>query len=64
MRTIHTTTSSALIRELIAAGYRLHRIRGSHHVFTKPGSRPIVVPHPKKALGKGLIAAIRRQAGL
>jgi predicted RNA binding protein YcfA (HicA-like mRNA interferase family) len=42
----------------------LDRVRGSHHVFTKPGRLPVIVPHPRKELGKGLIAAIRRQAGL
>lgn len=54
-----------LIRELTAAGWELDRVRGSHHVFKhpqKPGR--VVVPHPKKDLGIGLIAAIRRQAGL
>jgi predicted RNA binding protein YcfA (HicA-like mRNA interferase family) len=54
-----------LIRELKAAGWALDRVRGSHHVFkhpTKPGV--IVVPHPKKDLGVGLVAAIRAQAGL
>jgi len=29
---------------------------------TKPGT--VVVPHPKKDLGKGLVHAIRKQAGL
>jgi predicted RNA binding protein YcfA (HicA-like mRNA interferase family) len=51
-------------------------VRGSHHVF-KHTDRPghIVVPHPKHAhglasqargkdLGAGLVAAIRKQAGL
>jgi predicted RNA binding protein YcfA (HicA-like mRNA interferase family) len=57
--------SADLIRELKAAGWVLDRIRGSHHVFKHP-SRPgrIVVPHPKKDLGTGLIAAIKKQAGL
>jgi predicted RNA binding protein YcfA (HicA-like mRNA interferase family) len=34
-------------------------LRGSHHVFKHTG-RPghIVVPHPKKDLGTGLLAAI------
>ena len=43
----------------------LDRVRGSHHVF-KHTDRPghIVVPHPKKDLGTGLVAAIRKQAGL
>jgi predicted RNA binding protein YcfA (HicA-like mRNA interferase family) len=57
--------SADLIRELKEAGWVLDRVRGSHHVFKhphRPGS--IVVPHPKKDLGVGLVAAIRKQAGL
>jgi predicted RNA binding protein YcfA (HicA-like mRNA interferase family) len=54
-----------LIRELEAAGWLLDRVRGSHHVF-KHAERPghIVVPHPKKDLGPGLVKAIRKQAGI
>ncbi|MFM9976936.1 MAG: type II toxin-antitoxin system HicA family toxin [Sphingomonadaceae bacterium] len=40
-------------------------MRGSHHVFVhaeRPGH--VVVPHPKKDLGRGLVKAIRKQAGL
>ncbi len=57
--------SADLIRELIRAGWALDRVRGSHHVVKHP-TRPgiIVVPHPKKDLGGGLVAAIRKQAGL
>lgn len=57
--------SADLIRELSSVGWTLDRVRGSHHVF-KHADRPglLVVPHPKKALGKGLVAAIRKQAGL
>jgi predicted RNA binding protein YcfA (HicA-like mRNA interferase family) len=57
--------SADLIRELIGAGWKLDRVRGSHHVFRHP-SRPgiVVVPHPKKDLGKGLVAKIRKQAGI
>ncbi|MHB1305206.1 MAG: type II toxin-antitoxin system HicA family toxin [Acidiphilium sp.] len=54
-----------LIKELQAGGWQLDRARGSHHVFkhpVKPGH--VTVPHPKKDLGKGLVAAIRKQAGL
>jgi predicted RNA binding protein YcfA (HicA-like mRNA interferase family) len=60
-----TMKSADVIRELTAAGWTLDRIRGSHHVFKHP-SRPgrIVVPHPKKDLGVGLVAAIHKQAGL
>jgi predicted RNA binding protein YcfA (HicA-like mRNA interferase family) len=57
--------SSELILELLAAGWQLNRVRGSHHVYTHPmRAGCVVVPHPRKDLGKGLIAAIRRQAGL
>lgn len=57
--------SAELIRELKAAGWVLDRVRGSHHVFKHP-KRPghLVVPHPRKDLGTGLVTAIRRQAGL
>ena len=57
--------SRELIDELLSAGWQLERVRGSHHVFKHP-SIPghIVVPHPKKDLGRGLVAAIRRAAGL
>jgi predicted RNA binding protein YcfA (HicA-like mRNA interferase family) len=57
--------SAALIRELEAAGWVLDRVRGSHHVFKHPDrAGHVVVPHPKKDLGRGLIAAIRKQARL
>jgi predicted RNA binding protein YcfA (HicA-like mRNA interferase family) len=26
------------------AGYRLVRVRGSHHYFTKPGATPLSIP--------------------
>lgn len=57
--------SADLIRELVRAGWVLQRVSGSHHVFqhaSRAGS--VVVPHPKKDLGIGLVRAIRRQAGL
>ena len=58
-------TSADLIRELQRAGWHLDRINGSHHVFKHP-NRPghVVVPHPKKDLGRGLLKAIRSQAGI
>ncbi len=57
--------SADLIRELTQAGWTLDRVRGSHNVF-KHAHRPghVVVPHPKKDLGKGLVAAIRKRAGI
>jgi predicted RNA binding protein YcfA (HicA-like mRNA interferase family) len=57
--------SADLIRELRSAGWVLDRVRGSHHGIKHPG-RPghVVVPHPRKDLGMGLVAAVRGQAGL
>jgi predicted RNA binding protein YcfA (HicA-like mRNA interferase family) len=55
----------ALCVKALTASWMLDRIRGSHHVFRHPLRRGIiVVPHPKKDLGSGLVAAIRKQAGL
>jgi predicted RNA binding protein YcfA (HicA-like mRNA interferase family) len=57
--------SADLIRELQDAGWTLDRVRGSHHVFKHPArSGIVVIPHPKRDLGIGLVAAIRKQAGL
>lgn len=57
--------SADLIRLLEADGWTLDRVRGSHHVFKHPVKPGIVVaPHPKKDLGVGLVAAIRKQADL
>ena len=62
---MRTMRSAAIIQELVKAGWVLDRIRGSHHVFKHP-DRPghVVVPHPKKDLGIGLVSAIYKQAGL
>jgi predicted RNA binding protein YcfA (HicA-like mRNA interferase family) len=58
-------TSSDLIRALKRAGWRLVRVKGSHHVFTHPVRAGIVVvPHPKKDLGIGLVTVVLRQAGI
>jgi predicted RNA binding protein YcfA (HicA-like mRNA interferase family) len=62
---MRTMKSATLIKELIATGWILDRARGSHHVFRHPTRAGIlVVPHPRKDLGKGLVAAIRKQAGI
>ena len=65
MRIIHIMKSAELIRELAEAGWTLDRVRGSHQVFRhSERSGHVTVPHPKKDLGKGLVRAIRKQAGL
>lgn len=58
------TNSRDIIRRLKKEGWLLERITGSHHVFKSPiSSETVVVPHPKKDLGKGLVRAIYRGAG-
>ena len=53
-----------VIERLKAAGWRLDRINGSHHVMLKDG-RVVPVPvHGSKDLGAGLLAAIARQTGV
>ncbi|TKT73987.1 type II toxin-antitoxin system HicA family toxin [Afipia massiliensis] len=58
------TNSREIIRRLQKEGWLLERVTGSHHVFKSPVSgETIVVPHPKKDLGKGLVHAIYKGAG-
>jgi len=57
--------SRKLIKLLVANGWELVRIRGSHHQFKHPDcGHTVTVPHPKKDLGMGLVKAIKRQAGI
>ncbi|MBK9072768.1 MAG: type II toxin-antitoxin system HicA family toxin [Myxococcales bacterium] len=50
-------------RLLKRAGFRLDRVRGSHHMFVKE-SRFVVVPHPRKDMPIGTVKAIEKQAGI
>ena len=61
---IHTMTSAEVIERLRAHGFLLVSIRGSHHKLRNAVGVVVVVPHPKKDLGKGLVAAIWKQAGV
>jgi predicted RNA binding protein YcfA (HicA-like mRNA interferase family) len=58
------TNSHDIIRRLEREGWNLARVTGSHHVFKNPISgETLVVPHPRKDLGKGLVRAIYKDAG-
>jgi predicted RNA binding protein YcfA (HicA-like mRNA interferase family) len=61
---IHTMTSAEVIERLRGYGFVLVGIRGSHHKLRNASGVVVVVPHPKKGLGKGLVAAIWKQAGV
>jgi predicted RNA binding protein YcfA (HicA-like mRNA interferase family) len=57
------TNSRDIKRRLEREGWRLERIGGSHHVFKHPVTgETLVLPHPKKDLGRGLVRAIYKQA--
>jgi predicted RNA binding protein YcfA (HicA-like mRNA interferase family) len=58
------TNSRDIKRRLEREGWLLDRISSSHHVFRNPRTGAILVlPHPKKDLGIGLIHKLYRQAG-
>ncbi len=45
-------------------GWELNRINGSHHVFVKPGCRPVSVPfHGNKGIGH-LAKILLKEAGI
>jgi len=57
------TNSRDIESRLERDGWFLKRVRGSHHVFKHSKSREtIVLPHPKKDLGVGLVRTIYLQA--
>jgi len=57
--------SKSLMIELKSAGWKLIRVRGSHHIFRHSDlPQTVVVPHPRKDLPPGTVHAIRRHAGL
>ena len=57
------TNSHETKRRLEQEGWVLIRVTGSHHVFKHPTLRnTVVLPHPKKDLGNGLVRNIYKQA--
>jgi predicted RNA binding protein YcfA (HicA-like mRNA interferase family) len=57
--------SSEIIKKMLADGWVLVAVCGSHHQFKHPTKAGrVTVPHPKKDLGIGLVRAIMKQAGL
>lgn len=58
--------SRKIVKRLLAEGFALVSMRGSHHKFIREevaGARIVIVPHPKKDLPLGTARAIARQAG-
>ena len=59
-------TGKKLCKILEENGWKLSRIRGSHHIYTKDGEEArIVVPvHGNKEIKTGLLKAVLKTAGL
>lgn len=54
-----------LIKILEKKGFKLDRVKGSHHIYYNPDSRKrVVVPVHKKDLPKGTLLEILKQAGI
>ena len=54
--------SRKIVQRLVADGFVLVSIKGSHHKFRK-GATVVIVPHPKKDLPTGTARSIARMAG-
>jgi predicted RNA binding protein YcfA (HicA-like mRNA interferase family) len=54
--------SKKIIQRLLADGFQLVSVKGSHHEYRKNG-QTIIVPHPKKDLPTGTARSIARMAG-
>ncbi len=61
-----TLSGKAFARLLERKGWELKRIRGSHHVYMKPGNpaRLSVPVHGEKELKKGLQKHLMKLAGI
>jgi predicted RNA binding protein YcfA (HicA-like mRNA interferase family) len=57
--------SADIIKRLLADGWTLRSVKGSHHIYEHPlRSGHISIPHPKKDLGIGLVKKLLKQSGL
>ena len=57
-------TGREVIAKLKAAGWKLDRVHGSHHILIKEGRAVPVPVHGSRDIGAGLLAAIQRQSGV
>ncbi|WP_145479982.1 type II toxin-antitoxin system HicA family toxin [Stenotrophomonas rhizophila] len=54
--------SRELKKRLLADGFKVVSVRGSHQKLRK-GSRTVILPHPRKDLPLGTVNSVLRQAG-
>jgi predicted RNA binding protein YcfA (HicA-like mRNA interferase family) len=55
-------SSRKIVKRLLADGFELVAVKGSHHKFRK-GDRTVIVPHPKRDLPLGTARNIALMAG-
>ena len=61
MPTYSAVSGKRLITALKRAGFRIQRVKGSHHFLRHPDGRTTVVPvHSGESLGPGLLAKVLR----
>lgn len=53
-----------IIKRLKVEGWRVKRVRGSHHMMEKDGRIVPVPVHGATDIGNGLLAGIERQTGV
>lgn len=54
--------SRRIVKRLLADGFTMVSVKGSHHKFAQNGVT-VIVPHPKKDLPTGTARSIARAAG-
>jgi len=65
MSTFPAVTGSKLIKALKKAGFKVARVRGSHHFLQHTDGRCTVVPvHRGESIGRGLLAQILRDCDM
>lgn len=51
----------SIVRKMLEAkGYRLTRVSGSHHVFTKPGARSVPIPVHKNMVKPAYVRMVQK----
>ena len=55
-------SSKAIVKRLLADGFELVVVKGSHHKFRR-GEQTVIVPHPKRDLPLGTARSIARMTG-
>ena len=65
MTTWPALTGKVLLAALTRAGFRIARIKGSHHILKHPDGRMTIVPvHAGETIGTGLLSKILQDCDL